>query len=125
MKISDHIDKDVPIIAMGDFTVDVKRNDKEFGFMKEHFDLNMVPTNYPNTLGNSYIDSIFTRNMSPELLNYDDVPMDGWDLIKFPSYTQAADRTVKLVNEASRKRVGPQNRDGFVTAILESIKQMS
>ncbi|GBN76386.1 hypothetical protein AVEN_34053-1 [Araneus ventricosus] len=65
-----HIDKDVPIIVMGDFTVDVKRNDKEFGFMKEHFDLNMVPTNYPSTLVNSYIDSTFTGNISPELLNY-------------------------------------------------------
>ncbi|GBN02919.1 hypothetical protein AVEN_193501-1 [Araneus ventricosus] len=65
-----HIDKDVPIIAMGDFIVDVKRNEKAFGFMKKHFDLNMVPTNYPSTLGNSYIDSSFTRNVIPELLNY-------------------------------------------------------
>ncbi|GBN19277.1 hypothetical protein AVEN_254242-1 [Araneus ventricosus] len=65
-----HIDKDVPIIVMGDFSVDVKRNEKAFGFMKKHFDLNMVPTNYPSTLGNSYIDSTFTRNISPELLNY-------------------------------------------------------
>ncbi|GBN19226.1 hypothetical protein AVEN_135217-1 [Araneus ventricosus] len=65
-----HIDKDVAIIVMGDFNVDVKKNDKVFGFMKKHFDLNMVPTNYPSTLGNSYIDSTFTRNMSPELLNY-------------------------------------------------------
>ncbi|GBO16132.1 hypothetical protein AVEN_91654-1 [Araneus ventricosus] len=64
-----HIDQDVPIIVMGDFDVDVKRNEKAFGFMKKHFDLNMVPTNYPSTLGNSYIDSTFT-NISPELLNY-------------------------------------------------------
>ncbi|GBN42200.1 hypothetical protein AVEN_85942-1 [Araneus ventricosus] len=65
-----HIDKYVPVIAMGDFNVDVKRNEKAFGFMKKHFDLNKVPTNYPSTLGNSYIDSTFTRNISPELLNY-------------------------------------------------------
>ncbi|GBM01963.1 hypothetical protein AVEN_269567-1 [Araneus ventricosus] len=65
-----HIDKDVPIIVMGDFNVDVKRNEKAFGFMKKDFDLSMVPTNYPSTLGNSYIDSTFTRNISPELLNY-------------------------------------------------------
>ncbi|GBN05050.1 hypothetical protein AVEN_71186-1 [Araneus ventricosus] len=45
-----HIDKDVPILVMGDFNVDVKRNEKAFGFMKKHFDLNMVPTNYPSTL---------------------------------------------------------------------------
>ncbi|GBM77242.1 hypothetical protein AVEN_71040-1 [Araneus ventricosus] len=50
-----HIDKDVPIIVMGDFNADVKRIEKAFGFMKKHFDLNMVPTNYSSTLGNSYI----------------------------------------------------------------------
>ncbi|GBM71618.1 hypothetical protein AVEN_5221-1 [Araneus ventricosus] len=50
-----NIDKDVLIIVMGDLNVDVKRNEKAFGFMKKHYDLNMVPTNYPNALGNSYI----------------------------------------------------------------------
>ncbi|GBL86720.1 hypothetical protein AVEN_217440-1 [Araneus ventricosus] len=55
----------------------------------------------------------------------DDVPMDGRDFIKFPSYTQAVERIVKLVTEASRKRVGSQNRDGFIRATLESRKQMS
>ncbi|GBM46278.1 hypothetical protein AVEN_139837-1 [Araneus ventricosus] len=64
-----HIDKDVPVIAMG-VNVDVKKNEKAFGFMKKHFDLNMVPTNYPSTLENSYIDSTFTRYISPKLLNY-------------------------------------------------------
>ncbi|GBN48276.1 hypothetical protein AVEN_68208-1 [Araneus ventricosus] len=64
-----HIDKDVPIIVMGDVNVDAKRNEKAFGFIKKHFDLNMVPTNYPSTLGNSYIDSTFTRDISPKLLN--------------------------------------------------------
>ncbi|GBN08594.1 hypothetical protein AVEN_45455-1 [Araneus ventricosus] len=65
-----HIDKDVPILVMGDFNADVKRNEKAFGFMKKHFDLNMVPTNYPSTLGNSYIGSTLTRLISPELSNY-------------------------------------------------------
>ncbi|GBL86245.1 hypothetical protein AVEN_131976-1 [Araneus ventricosus] len=51
-----HIDKDVPITVMGDFNVDAKRNEKAFGFMKKHFDLNMVLTNYSSILGNSYID---------------------------------------------------------------------
>ncbi|GBN55981.1 hypothetical protein AVEN_92950-1 [Araneus ventricosus] len=64
---------------------------------------------------------------SRELLKMiqDDVPMEGWDFIKFPSYTKAVERIVKLVTEASRKRVGPQNRDGFIRATLESRKQMS
>ncbi|GBN59721.1 hypothetical protein AVEN_99111-1 [Araneus ventricosus] len=39
-----------------------------------------------------------------------DVPMDGWDFIKFLSHTKAVERIVKLVTEASRKRVGLQNR---------------
>ncbi|GBM34441.1 hypothetical protein AVEN_226854-1 [Araneus ventricosus] len=46
---------------------------------------------------------------SHELLKMiqDDVPMDGWDFIKFPSHTQAVERIVKLITEASRKRVEP------------------
>ncbi|GBM83798.1 hypothetical protein AVEN_54791-1 [Araneus ventricosus] len=55
----------------------------------------------------------------------DDVPMDGRDFIKFPSHTQAVERIVKLVTEAPRKRVGSQNRDGFIRATLKSRKQMS
>ncbi|GBM09121.1 hypothetical protein AVEN_5299-1 [Araneus ventricosus] len=46
-----HVDKDVPITVMGDFNVDAKRNEKASGFMKKHFDLNMVPTDYPSTQG--------------------------------------------------------------------------
>ncbi|GBM29097.1 hypothetical protein AVEN_40114-1 [Araneus ventricosus] len=47
---------------------------------------------------------------SHELLKMiqDDVPLDGWDFIKFPSHTKAVERIVKLVTEASRKR--PQDR---------------
>ncbi|GBM07703.1 Protein SSUH2 [Araneus ventricosus] len=70
---------------------------------------------------------IILRHMSShELLQMmqDDVPMDGRDFIKFPSHTQAVERIVKLVTEASRKRVGPQNRDGFITATLKSRKKM-
>ncbi|GBN12962.1 hypothetical protein AVEN_273322-1 [Araneus ventricosus] len=55
----------------------------------------------------------------------DDVPMDGWNFIKFLSHTQAVERIVKLLNEASRQRVEPRNRDGFIRATLESRKQMS
>ncbi|GBL83639.1 hypothetical protein AVEN_161984-1, partial [Araneus ventricosus] len=64
---------------------------------------------------------------SHELLKMiqDDVPFNGWDFIKFPSHTQSVERIVKLITEASRKRVGPQNRGGFIRATLESRKQMS
>ncbi|GBN41116.1 hypothetical protein AVEN_204083-1 [Araneus ventricosus] len=55
----------------------------------------------------------------------DDVQMEGKDFIKFPSHTQAVERIVNLVTETSRKRVGPQNRDGFIRVTLESRKQMS
>ncbi|GBN71456.1 hypothetical protein AVEN_275072-1 [Araneus ventricosus] len=43
---------------------------------------------------------------SPELLKmiHDDMPMDGSEFIKFPSHTQAVERIVKLVTEASRKK---------------------
>ncbi|GBM70530.1 hypothetical protein AVEN_35709-1 [Araneus ventricosus] len=66
----------------------------------------------------------FSDMSSHELLKMipDDAPMDGWDFIKFPSHTQAVERIVKLFTEVSRKRVGSQNRDGFIRAILESIK---
>ncbi|GBN25044.1 hypothetical protein AVEN_108527-1 [Araneus ventricosus] len=55
----------------------------------------------------------------------DDVPTYGRDFIKFPLHTQEVERIVKLATEVSRKRVEPQNRDGFIRATLESIKQMS
>ncbi|GBM82062.1 hypothetical protein AVEN_224080-1 [Araneus ventricosus] len=71
--------------------------------------------------------TVFRHVSSHELLKMiqDDVPMNGWNFIKFPTQTQAVERIVKLVTEASRKRVGPQNRDGFIRATLESRKQMS
>ncbi|GBM05460.1 hypothetical protein AVEN_94757-1 [Araneus ventricosus] len=60
---------------------------------------------------------------SHELLKIqDDVPMDGSDFIKFPSHTQSVERIVKLVTEVCRKKVGRQNRDGFIRATLESRK---
>ncbi|GBM25594.1 hypothetical protein AVEN_181710-1 [Araneus ventricosus] len=44
---------------------------------------------------------------SHELLKMvqDDVAMDGWDFIKFPSHTQEVEIIVKLVTEASRKEL--------------------
>ncbi|GBN64988.1 hypothetical protein AVEN_95362-1 [Araneus ventricosus] len=70
---------------------------------------------------------VLRQNSSHELLKLilGDVSMDDTDFIKFPSHTQSVERIVKLVTEASRKRFGPQNRDGFIRATLESRKQMS
>ncbi|GBO41880.1 hypothetical protein AVEN_158609-1, partial [Araneus ventricosus] len=69
---------------------------------------------------NVALPTVLRQISSYELLKMiqDDVPMDGRDLIKFPSYTQEVERIVKLVTEASRKRVGPQNRYGFIRATL-------
>ncbi|GBM05062.1 hypothetical protein AVEN_210781-1 [Araneus ventricosus] len=70
--------------------------------------------------------TVLRQISSHELLKIqDDVPMDGKDFIKVPSHTQAVERIVKLVTEASRNRVGPQNREGFIRATLEPRKQMS
>ncbi|GBN35636.1 hypothetical protein AVEN_77458-1, partial [Araneus ventricosus] len=57
--------------------------------------------------------SVLRHIICQGLLNMieDDEPMDDWDFIKFPSYTRAVERLVKLVTEAFRKRVRPQNRD--------------
>ncbi|GBN54223.1 hypothetical protein AVEN_229851-1 [Araneus ventricosus] len=47
--------------------------------------------------------TVLRQISSHELLKMiqDDVPMDGRDLIKFPSHTQAVERIVKLVTETS------------------------
>ncbi|GBN50969.1 hypothetical protein AVEN_190095-1 [Araneus ventricosus] len=65
---------------------------------------------------------------SHELLKMiqNDVQMDGWVFIKFPSHTpQVVERTLKCITEASRKIVGPQNRGGFIRATPESRKHTS
>ncbi|GBM16312.1 hypothetical protein AVEN_194052-1 [Araneus ventricosus] len=76
---------------------------------------------------NFTLPTVLRHISSHELLKMiqNDVPMDGSDFIKFPSHTQAVERIVKLITEASRKRVGPQNGDGFIKATLKSRKQMS
>ncbi|GBM16351.1 hypothetical protein AVEN_28313-1 [Araneus ventricosus] len=76
---------------------------------------------------NATLPTVLRHMSSHELLKMlqDDVPMDDRYLIKFPSHTQAVERIVKLVPKAPRKRVGLQNRDGFIRAAPESRKQMS
>lgn len=51
-----------------------------------------------------------------------DIP--DWDVKKFPCHTQAVERCVKLVTEASLKVCGPQSRDGFIRATLKSRSMM-
>lgn len=45
---------------------------------------------------------------------------EEWKFDKFPCHTQAVERCVKLVTEASQKVVGSSNRDGFIRTTLLS-----
>lgn len=45
-----------------------------------------------------------------------------WDIKDFPCHTQAVERCVKLVTEASLKLCGPQSRDGYIRTTLKSRK---
>ena len=47
-----------------------------------------------------------------------------WNFHKFPCHTQAVERCVKLVTEASSKLVGEKNRDGFIRTTLLSRASM-
>ena len=42
----------------------------------------------------------------------------------FPCHTQAVERTIKLVTEASMSVIGPRNRDGFIHARIEGRKRL-
>ncbi|GBM38235.1 hypothetical protein AVEN_199189-1 [Araneus ventricosus] len=48
-----------------------------------------------------------------------------WNFAKSPCHTQAAERCVKLVTEASQKAVGSNSRDAFVRTTLLSRSSMS
>ncbi|GBM14015.1 hypothetical protein AVEN_166199-1 [Araneus ventricosus] len=47
-----------------------------------------------------------------------------WDFDKFPCHTQAVERCVKLVTQASQKAFGSNSRDGFIITTLLSISSM-
>ena len=51
------------------------------------------------------------------------IPID-LTFTKFPCHKQAAERTVKLVTEASKKVCGHNKRDGFIRSTLKSRKTM-
>lgn len=46
------------------------------------------------------------------------------DLVKFPCHTQAVERHVKIVSEASLSVSGKESRDGYVMAKLQSRSEM-
>ena len=54
----------------------------------------------------------------------DPIPIDR-TFTKFPCHTQAAERTVKLVTEASKKVCGHIKRDGFNYSTLKSRMAMT
>ncbi|GBN32672.1 hypothetical protein AVEN_211487-1 [Araneus ventricosus] len=84
----------------------------------ETFLLNILEQSAVNFRATDYVDlfdwqtfyvtppPVLRQISSPELLKmiHDDVPMDGWDFIKFPSHSQAVERIMKLVTDSSRKR---------------------
>ena len=50
--------------------------------------------------------------------------MPDWNVQNYPCHTQAVERCVKLVTEASSNVCGPQSRDGFIRATLKSRSMM-
>ncbi|GBN89202.1 hypothetical protein AVEN_39737-1 [Araneus ventricosus] len=49
---------------------------------------------------------------------------DEWNFDKFPCHTQAVERFLKLVTEASQKVMGSNSRDGFIRTTLLSRSSM-
>lgn len=67
--------------------------------------------------------SNFDANDFQSMLDTNNIPMD-WKFSDFPCHTQAVERTVKLVTEASNKVYGKENRDSHILATLESRAKM-
>lgn len=63
------VDTEVPMIIMGDFNIDAQTNLHALDFMKTQLNLDFVPTRSP-TLGNTYINLTFARNISVDLMPY-------------------------------------------------------
>ena len=49
---------------------------------------------------------------------------EKWEFFDYPNHTQAVERTVKLVTEASSKVYGYENRNAYIKTTLESRKQL-
>lgn len=67
-----------------------------------------------------------TANLSPEMLK--EIVENGFDpednILLFPCHTQAVERCIKLVTEASSAVCGKVARDGFIRGRLTSRKNM-
>jgi hypothetical protein len=62
-------DTETPILLYGDFNVDIMQNRLFVNFVKSKFNLDCIRS-ASTTLGNTYIDLTFTRNISVETLPY-------------------------------------------------------
>ncbi|GBN03242.1 hypothetical protein AVEN_229021-1 [Araneus ventricosus] len=63
-----------------------------------------------------------SENDIKSLINSDTMPIR--DIQKFPCHTQAVERCIKLVTEASNKVCGREARDGSIRATLKSTSVM-
>lgn len=75
----------------------------------------------PPILRNIEITNENITALSSQKITDTDFDVDVYDL---PCHTQAVERTVKLVTEASKAVVGQENRHGFILNTLKSRKEM-
>lgn len=84
----------------------------------EMIDWNTAALSPPPLLRRVSDDDLWTKIKSGE-------SADEWNFGKFPCHTQAAERCVKLVTEASQNVVGFKSRDGLIRTTLQSRAAMS
>ena len=65
-----------------------------------------------------------TRNMSPEDIEENIKTKAVFHALEFPNHTQAVERCVKLVTEASIAVIGQEKREGFIRNRIASRKKM-
>lgn len=70
------------------------------------------PITFEMDINRQNIDDLAQLKLSQHLLKY--------ELKIFPSNTQAVERTIKIVTEASLTVCGEENREGFILSILKS-----
>lgn len=64
------IDPSIPIMLTGDFNFNIRADDWILEFMKTEFDLTYVASPHPTTLGNTYIDLTFVRNLTASCMPF-------------------------------------------------------
>jgi hypothetical protein len=62
-------DTETPILLCGDFNMDIMQNKSFVNFLKSKFNFDCISSAF-TTLGNTYIDLTFTRNISVQTLPY-------------------------------------------------------